>query len=412
MKRPRVRTLGRAFVPSTPRTRAPGYDRDVGDRREPASSGHTQQDLDRVDERSSEAGSVDGADATRFVKWASPWWLVALHEVRELLAGRRAYSTKAGVSCSADSPWPVRPGPRGVGTWTRAGSTSRPSLATGRRARDDVDHRIRKPTRNLRLISPGGPSWAQDSPTSIPGTYLCIGDVLLRQTLTARPQSFAGRRGPGGKSTSPTGASAGRRSQPASAHPEQTGKAPGAQPGPPDLDGAGPAMSESATKAQAARTPATYNRMIPSLWLMRREALEVLRGRFGHTRHRHRPSRTRRAGTGPERRQHPKQHAPSGRLQARSLSAWVLERPRSWITAPRASGRTAVRRYVTQWDSTVVQYTRRAIRHRQHALPTSTRSTPVTMRAIPVIMARVSSSPKRSLEAIAVTAAPPADQPP
>ena len=38
VKRPRVRTLGRAFVPFTPRTRALRYDRDVGHWREPASA--------------------------------------------------------------------------------------------------------------------------------------------------------------------------------------------------------------------------------------------------------------------------------------------------------------------------------------------------------------------------------------
>jgi|GEM_PF-1817626 len=46
----------------------------------------------------------------------------------------------------------------------------------------------------------------------------------------------------------------------------------------------------------------------------------------------------------------------------------------------------------------------------QCAPPISTRSTPVMMSAIPTTMVRVSGSPKRSLEAIAVTATPPADQ--
>ena len=46
----------------------------------------------------------------------------------------------------------------------------------------------------------------------------------------------------------------------------------------------------------------------------------------------------------------------------------------------------------------------------QCALPSSTRSTPAMMSAMPATMVRVSGSPKRSLEAIAVTATPPADQ--
>ena len=46
----------------------------------------------------------------------------------------------------------------------------------------------------------------------------------------------------------------------------------------------------------------------------------------------------------------------------------------------------------------------------QCAPPSSTRSTPAMMSAIPTTMVRVSGSPKRSLEAIAVTATPPADQ--
>ena len=46
----------------------------------------------------------------------------------------------------------------------------------------------------------------------------------------------------------------------------------------------------------------------------------------------------------------------------------------------------------------------------QCAPPISTRSTPAMMSAIPATMVRVSGSPKRSLEAIAVTATPPADQ--
>ena len=46
----------------------------------------------------------------------------------------------------------------------------------------------------------------------------------------------------------------------------------------------------------------------------------------------------------------------------------------------------------------------------QCALPISTRSTPAIMSAMPATMVRVSGSPKRSLEAIAVTATPPADQ--
>ena len=46
----------------------------------------------------------------------------------------------------------------------------------------------------------------------------------------------------------------------------------------------------------------------------------------------------------------------------------------------------------------------------QCALPSSTRSTPAIMSAMPATMVRVSGSPKRSLEAIAVTATPPADQ--
>ena len=46
----------------------------------------------------------------------------------------------------------------------------------------------------------------------------------------------------------------------------------------------------------------------------------------------------------------------------------------------------------------------------QCAPPISTRSTPVMMSAMPATMVRVSGSPKRSLEAIAVTATPPADQ--
>jgi len=46
----------------------------------------------------------------------------------------------------------------------------------------------------------------------------------------------------------------------------------------------------------------------------------------------------------------------------------------------------------------------------QCALPSSTRSTPAMMSAMPATMVRVSGSPKKSLEAIAVTATPPADQ--
>ena len=46
----------------------------------------------------------------------------------------------------------------------------------------------------------------------------------------------------------------------------------------------------------------------------------------------------------------------------------------------------------------------------QCALPSSTRSTPAMMSAMPATMVRVSGSLKRSLEAIAVTATPPADQ--
>ena len=46
----------------------------------------------------------------------------------------------------------------------------------------------------------------------------------------------------------------------------------------------------------------------------------------------------------------------------------------------------------------------------QCALPSSTRSTPAMMSAMPTTMVRVSGSPKRNLEAIAVTATPPADQ--
>ena len=46
----------------------------------------------------------------------------------------------------------------------------------------------------------------------------------------------------------------------------------------------------------------------------------------------------------------------------------------------------------------------------QCALPRSTKSTPAMMSAMPATMVRVSGSPKRSLEAIAVTATPPADQ--
>ena len=46
----------------------------------------------------------------------------------------------------------------------------------------------------------------------------------------------------------------------------------------------------------------------------------------------------------------------------------------------------------------------------QCALPSSTRSTPAMMSTMPATMVRVSGSPKRSLEAIAVTATPPADQ--
>ena len=48
--------------------------------------------------------------------------------------------------------------------------------------------------------------------------------------------------------------------------------------------------------------------------------------------------------------------------------------------------------------------------HCQCALPSSTRSTPAMMSAMPATMVRVSGSPKRYLEAIAVTATPPADQ--
>ena len=46
----------------------------------------------------------------------------------------------------------------------------------------------------------------------------------------------------------------------------------------------------------------------------------------------------------------------------------------------------------------------------QCALPSSTRSTPAMMSAMPAAMVRVSGSPKRNREAIAVTATPPADQ--
>ena len=46
----------------------------------------------------------------------------------------------------------------------------------------------------------------------------------------------------------------------------------------------------------------------------------------------------------------------------------------------------------------------------QCALPSSTRSTPAMMSAMPATMVRVSGSPKRNREAIAVTATPPADQ--
>ena len=46
----------------------------------------------------------------------------------------------------------------------------------------------------------------------------------------------------------------------------------------------------------------------------------------------------------------------------------------------------------------------------QCALPSSTRSTPAMMSTMPATMVRVSGSPKRYLEAIAVTATPPADQ--
>ena len=46
----------------------------------------------------------------------------------------------------------------------------------------------------------------------------------------------------------------------------------------------------------------------------------------------------------------------------------------------------------------------------QCALPSSTRSTPAMMSAMPATIVRVSGSPKRNREAIAVTATPPADQ--
>ena len=46
----------------------------------------------------------------------------------------------------------------------------------------------------------------------------------------------------------------------------------------------------------------------------------------------------------------------------------------------------------------------------QCGLPSSTRSTPAMMSTIPATMVRVSGSPKRNREAIAVTATPPADQ--
>ena len=39
---------------------------------------------------------------------------LVLHEVWVLLADRWVYSTKVGVSCSMDNPWPVQPHPRAV----------------------------------------------------------------------------------------------------------------------------------------------------------------------------------------------------------------------------------------------------------------------------------------------------------
>ena len=65
------------------------------------------------------------------------------------------------------------------------------------------------------------------------------------------------------------------------------------------------------------------------------------------------------------------------------------------------------RSFVTDLDTLTRD---RLQQRRQCALPISTRSTPAMMSAIPATMVRVSGSPKRSLEAIAVTATPPADQ--
>ena len=88
----------------------------------------------------------------------------------------------------------------------------------------------------------------------------------------------------------------------------------------------------------------------------------------------------------------------------------------SLLTTPRTSGaaqpfiltvKECWRSFVTDLDTLTRD---RLQQRRQCALPISTRSTPAMMSAIPATMVRVSGSPKRSLEAIAVTATPPADQ--
>ena len=71
------------------------------------------------------------------------------------------------------------------------------------------------------------------------------------------------------------------------------------------------------------------------------------------------------------------------------------------------SGKECRRPFVTDLDILARDHLRWRC---QYALPSSTRSTPAIMSAMPATMVRVSGSPKKSLEAIAVTATPPADQ--
>ena len=61
-----------------------------------------------------------------------------------LLADSRVYSTKVGVSCSTDTPWPVRPHPRAVADMegprpeaARSSSTTRSQAGTTRSQKRD-----------------------------------------------------------------------------------------------------------------------------------------------------------------------------------------------------------------------------------------------------------------------------------